>query len=92
MMRFYVKTVHGISKANYPGIEFQPLFGTGQGSGASLAAWLILIAILLESWYRQFGYVCRWSQEATRLPRPAVVFDETANRTALLVGTLALVR
>ena len=35
MMRYYVKTIHGISEDCY---MFEPLFGTGQGSGASSAA------------------------------------------------------
>ena len=49
MMRYYVKTVHGISEDCYKGTVFEPLFGTGQGSGASPAAWLTLISILLNT-------------------------------------------
>ena len=49
LMRYYVKTVHGISAECYQGTVFEPLFGTGQGSGASPAAWLTLIAILLNT-------------------------------------------
>ena len=49
MMRYYVKTVHGISEDCYQGTVFEPLFGTGQGSGASPAAWLALIVILLNT-------------------------------------------
>ena len=36
-MRYTVKTVYGISEANYSGTIFEPLFGTGQVSGASPA-------------------------------------------------------
>ena len=36
-MKYFVKTVYGISKENYEGTPFAPLFGTGQGSGASPA-------------------------------------------------------
>ena len=36
-MRYTVKTVYGISDENYHGTIFAPLFGTGQGSGASPA-------------------------------------------------------
>ena len=36
--------------------------------------------------------VCFSSEEAARLARPAVVFDKTAKRIALLAGTLALIR
>jgi hypothetical protein len=49
MMRYYVKTVHGISEDCYKGTVFEPLFGTGQGSSASPAVWLTLIVILLNT-------------------------------------------
>jgi hypothetical protein len=49
MMRYYMKTVHGISGDCYKGTVFELLFGTGQGSGASPAAWLALISILLNT-------------------------------------------
>ena len=49
MMHYYVKTVHGISEDCYKGTVFVPLFGTGQGSGASPADWLTLIVILLNT-------------------------------------------
>ena len=48
-MRYTVKTVHGISEDNYQGTAFSPLFGTGQGSGASPAVWLSLVVILLQT-------------------------------------------
>ena len=44
-----VKTVHGISDENYCGTPFAPLFGTGQGSGASPAVWLSLVVILMNT-------------------------------------------
>ena len=34
-MRYSVKTVYGVSVDTYQGTMFEPLFGTGQGSGAS---------------------------------------------------------
>jgi hypothetical protein len=40
LMKYVIKTVHGISEDNYHGTPFAPLFGTGQGSGASPAVWL----------------------------------------------------
>jgi hypothetical protein len=49
MIRYYVKTVHGISEECYQGTAFEPLFGTGQGSGASPAVWLALVVILLNT-------------------------------------------
>jgi hypothetical protein len=48
-MKYVVKTIHGASEANYHGTIFAPLFGTGQGSGASPAAWLSLVVILLQT-------------------------------------------
>ncbi|KAI2509666.1 hypothetical protein MHU86_4786 [Fragilaria crotonensis] len=32
-MQYTVKTIHGISEDSYEGTPFEPLFGTGQGSG-----------------------------------------------------------
>ena len=48
-MRYAVKTMYGISEENYKGTPFEPLFGTGQGSGASPAVWLTLIILLMET-------------------------------------------
>ena len=41
--------MHGVSELSYAGTEFEPLFGTGQGSGASPAVWLTLVVILLNT-------------------------------------------
>ena len=51
-MRYTVKTMYGISEANYHGTVFEPLFGTGQGSGASPAVWLSLVVLLLHTFDR----------------------------------------
>lgn len=48
-MRYTVKTIYGISEENYQGTPFEPLFGTGQGSGASPAVWLTLVVILMDT-------------------------------------------
>ena len=48
-MKYTVKTIHGISEETYEGTPFEPLFGTGQGSGASPAVWLTLVVILLNT-------------------------------------------
>jgi hypothetical protein len=37
MMKYTIKSIYGISEHNYHGTPFEPLFGTGQGSGASPA-------------------------------------------------------
>lgn len=52
LMKYTVKTVHGVSDQNYSGTVFEPLFGTGQGSGASPAAWLSLVVIMLNTFER----------------------------------------
>jgi len=49
LMKYMVKTVYGISESCYQGTPFSPLFGTGQGSGASPAVWLTLVVVLLNT-------------------------------------------
>ena len=50
LVKYTIKeTVHSISEDNYHGTPFEPLFGTGQGSGASPAAWLRLVIILMNT-------------------------------------------
>jgi hypothetical protein len=51
-MKYTVKTMYGISTDNYQGTPFAPLFGTGQGSGASPAVWLSLVVLLLHTFDR----------------------------------------
>lgn len=48
-MQYAVKQVAGILLLEYLGTLLEPLFGTGQGSGASPAIWLALVVILLNS-------------------------------------------
>jgi hypothetical protein len=47
-MKYFVKTAFGISEANYVGTVFEPLFGTGQGSGGSPPAWISLSSVFLD--------------------------------------------
>ena len=49
LMQYMVKTVYGVSDRSYQGTALAPLFGTGQGSGASPAVWLSLVVILLNT-------------------------------------------
>jgi hypothetical protein len=49
LMKYAIKTIHGVSKTNYHGPPFECLFGTGQGSGASLSVWLTLVVILMNT-------------------------------------------
>ena len=48
-MKYAVKHVYGISTEQYNSTIQEPLFGTGQGSGASPAVWLSLVVILLNA-------------------------------------------
>ena len=54
MMRYSVKHAYGTSQHEYTGSATEPLFGTGQGSGASPAIWLGLVVILLNALDRLF--------------------------------------
>jgi hypothetical protein len=51
-MKYTVKTMYGISDNTYQGTPFAPLFGKGQGSGASPAVWLTLVVLLLHTFDR----------------------------------------
>jgi hypothetical protein len=48
-MKYTVKTIYGISEDNYHSTAFAPLFGTGQGSGASPLVWLTLVVLMLNT-------------------------------------------
>ena len=49
LVKYTVKTVHGISESNYHGTTFEPLIGTGQGSRASPSVWLTLVVVLMNT-------------------------------------------
>lgn len=48
-MQYRVKTAFGVSENKYTGEPDKPLFGTGQGSGASPAVWLTLVVVLMNT-------------------------------------------
>jgi hypothetical protein len=48
-MKYKVKTAFGTSEQSYTSEPGQPLFGTGQGSGASPAVWLTLVVVLMNT-------------------------------------------
>ena len=48
-MKYKVKTAFGTSEAYYMSRPKEPLFGTGQGSGASPAVWLTLVVVLMNT-------------------------------------------
>jgi hypothetical protein len=48
-MEYSVKTQYGVSEESYSGNKDEPLFGTGQGSGASPSAWLSLVVIIMNT-------------------------------------------
>ena len=49
LMRYAIKHAYSVSEDEYQGTIFEPLFGTGQGSGSSPAIWLGLVVILLNA-------------------------------------------
>ena len=80
-LKYTVKTMYGISEKNYHGTVFEPLFGTGQGSGASPSVWLSLVVILLQTLDRlipdRVNFTC--SSGAVKHKRLADAFvDDTA--------------
>ena len=48
-MKYTIKTIYGISEENFIGMPFEPLFGAGQGSGASPAVWRKLVILHLHT-------------------------------------------
>lgn len=51
-MQYSIKTMYGVSEGYYQSTKDATLFGTGQGSGASPAAWLTISIVLLSSLQR----------------------------------------
>ncbi|KAI2492927.1 hypothetical protein MHU86_21605 [Fragilaria crotonensis] len=49
LMKYTVKTIHGISEDKCHGTAYAPIFGTGQGSGASPSVWLTLVVLMLNT-------------------------------------------
>jgi hypothetical protein len=50
LMKYFVKTMHGISKASYWSTRSYCLFGTGQGSSGWLPSiWLSIMVVLLSA-------------------------------------------
>ena len=78
-MRYVVKTVHGVSKDNYHGTLFAPLFGTGQGSGSSPAIWTAVSVILLNAFDQLvkegFSFQDPWNQVSVHHKGQAFVDD-----------------
>ena len=48
-MKYFVKMTHGISQKYYKATRDYLLFGSGQGSGASPAMWLMIAVVLLAA-------------------------------------------
>ena len=72
-MQYRVKTAFGISQDYYTGTPTEPLFGTGQGSGASPAVWLSLVIVLMNT-------LDRLTRERTRFKSP----DSPMHHTRLI--------
>ena len=80
-MKYAVKTVYGISDGNYQGTVLEPLFGTGQGSGASPAVWLSLVVVILNAYDEiandGFAFTDPWN-ELTELWKVFAFVDDTS--------------
>jgi hypothetical protein len=49
LMKYFVKTMHGISEASYWSTQSYHLFGTGQCSSGSPSIWLSIMVGLLSA-------------------------------------------
>jgi hypothetical protein len=49
LMKYFVKTMHGISEASYQSTQSYHLLGTGHGSGSSPSIGLSIVAVLLSA-------------------------------------------
>jgi hypothetical protein len=72
-MRYTVKTIYGISQDSYSGSEFEPLFGTGQGSGASPSVWLTLVVLLLHTLEKLVPDRCSFESPSSKLTHHRLV-------------------
>jgi hypothetical protein len=97
LMQYSVKHVYGTSPHEYSSTEKEPLFGTGQGSGASPAIWLALVVILLNSLDRMsredeipgLDFVDPWDDFRARW-RVGAFVDDTNQGILDSAGTLSL--
>ena len=82
LMKYTIKTVHGISEDNYHGTPFSPLFGTGQGSGASPAVWLTLVVTLMNTLDRMIPERMQFDSPDTHM-RHSRLIDAFVDDTSL---------
>ena len=96
-MRYAVKHVYGTASQEYTGSVDEPLFGTGQGSGASPAIWLGLVVILLNSLDRLsdedgitgLAFGDPWNEFRAKW-RVGAFVDDTNQGTIDPIGTLTI--
>ena len=96
-MRYAIKQLTGVSLNEYFGTSDEPLFGTGQGSGASGATWLCLAVILLNCLDRisqednipGFSFADPWN-EIMAAWRVSAFVDDTNQGVMDHTGTLSL--
>jgi hypothetical protein len=81
-MEYTVKTVFGISEANYKVTIFEPLFGTGQRSGASPAVWLPLVVILMHTLDRVISERMQFSSPDSQIKHSRLI-DAFVDDTSL---------
>ena len=96
-MRYAIKQLTGVSLNAYSGTNDGPLFGTGQGSGASGATWLCLAVILLNRLDRiskednipGFSFADPWN-EILAAWRVSAFVDDTNQGVMDPTGTLSV--
>jgi hypothetical protein len=96
-MRYAIKQLTGVSLNEYFGTPDEPLFGTGQGSGASGANWLCFAVILLncpdrisqEDNIPGFSFADPWN-EMLAAWRVSAFVDDTNQGVMDHTGTLSL--
>ena len=82
-MLYYVATALGISERLYQHLPDSPIFGTGQGSCASPAVWLIICSILFEC-HQKASHGAEYSTPDKNLKLKlsmAVFVDDTKGQT-----------
>jgi hypothetical protein len=99
LMHYSVKHLYGTSPVEYSSTNMEPLFGTGQGSGASPAIWLSLdvVVILLNALDRMsdeddipgLDFADPW-HDFCAMWRVGAFFDDTNQGVLHDTGTLSL--
>jgi len=81
LMKYRVRTAHGVSDDYYTSTALDILCGTGQGSGASPLIWAIISSIMILILGRMFrGFTTRDPTGTVTSKRPADTFVDNTNQ------------